>query len=764
MNGSVRQGGVRVPLLLICVLAALVAWALAAAGPAAAAPSEPTWSLGELQTAITGAGPGGLDGYFKTVLMGDTITNVPVKILAVAAGQNPQDGSTLIVFQITDPTIVSEGGLAEGMSGSPVFVGDAASPQPTDELVGAASYADMFTTNGLGLATPIEYMASIETKYNVVPLNATLAGPGSPAAPSFKAAGPVLPKTRAAVAARPVKTDAGAFKRFVVARSRSVARTLHPAAGTAVFVPLSAVEIGGLPSGSKAFKRLAADFAKRGVDARAVGAGPGDPNFTTDLVSGASVAAVFSSGDMWAAFFGTVTYVNPADDVLVAFGHPADLDGQTGLDMANADVYGIWSDSLSSYKLFSLGAIRGLFTQDRTYGIAGQIGATTPEVPVVASATLGTDLPVDSHTNVPLWVADNLNYGPDLIDSACWFPVWTATDALNYPGHATMDTTVTVADPAAATTTYTTTLNNVFDDTYDVSFWAGEDAYDMLSYLLANPNGTAPATLVTTPGAVTFSAQLSPAHASFQVLDFSVPGGLKHGANTIRTFVRSYGEKGTHEEDVTLNIPAKVATTGTISVYDSMGMGGQSDPLDWMDAPRLDLSDNPTPAIPDSESLPDLVNDVNAWLLNDTLNVTLDADVANPFTVPIGPNGQPINIVSNTRPVIENGTTWFVQGSLSKDSAFMRLRPRVPFVAPRHSVKLVGYLTAEDSNATMVAIYKGSGTKPVATVPVHVTPDGIGQFSAKVKVGKSTTTFRAVWGGSAAYIGATASCKVHVMR
>ena len=70
MNRTVRQGGVRLPLLLICVLAALVAWALAAAGPAAAAPSEPTMSLSDLQTAITAAGPGGLDGYFNTVLQG----------------------------------------------------------------------------------------------------------------------------------------------------------------------------------------------------------------------------------------------------------------------------------------------------------------------------------------------------------------------------------------------------------------------------------------------------------------------------------------------------------------------------------------------------------------------------------------------------------------------------------------------------------------------------------------------------------------------
>jgi hypothetical protein len=761
MDRSLRPGGIRVPLLLVCVLAALVAWALAAAGPAAAAPTEPTMTLDNLRTALTGAGPGGIDGYFKTVLQGATITPVAVKILAVADGENPYDGSALILFQITDLTVLSEGGFAEGMSGSPLFIGDATDPQPTDDLVGGTSYGDMFTTNGLGLATPIEYMASIETSYTVAPLGAALGSAGFLVTPAFKAAGPVLPKTHAAVLARPVRTRAGAFKKFIVARSPTVARTLHPAAGTAVFVPLSAVEVGGLPSASKAFKRLSAEFEKRGVDVIAAGAGLGaSDEFTTDLVSGASVAAVFASGDFFAADIGTVTYANPNTNVVVAFGHPADLDGPSGLDMANAYVDGIWSDSLTPFKLASLGAIRGLFTQDRTYGIAGVLGADTPEVPLDASATLGTNPTVPSHTDVPLWVADNPNYGSFIIATACYVPVFKATDALAFPGHATMDSTVTVADALAPATTYTTELKNVFDDTFDVGTDAGLDVYDMLSYLLANPNGTAPATA----DSVSFVAQLSPAHASLQVLDFSVRGGLKHGANTIRTFVRAYGEKGTHEEDVTLNIPANVATTGTISVYDSSGLGDPGDPLGWSDASRLGLGDSSTPTIPNSESLPDLVNDVDAWLLNDTLNVTLDADVANPFTVPIGLNGQPINIVTTTRPIIENGTTWFLQGNLTKESSFMRLRPRVPFVAAKHSVKLIGFLAAEDSNATTVAIYKGSGTTPIATVPVRVTPDGAGQFSVKVKLGKSTTTFKAVWGGSEEYIGATASCKVRVMH
>ena len=763
MDKSVRQGGSRRPLLLIFALAAVTVWALAAGGPAAAAPTGPTYTLDQLRTALAGS-PGGLQGYFKTVLSGSTITNVPVQILTVADGQNPVDGSALIFFQITDQTILNEGGLAEGMSGSPVYVGDPDHPNVADELVGAAAYGDEFTMNGLGLATPIDNVASIETSYSVAPLDRAVASTGAPAAPSLETAGPILPKTRTALAARPVKTAAGTFGTFVIARSRSVARTLHPAAGTAVFVPLSAVEIGGLPSTSTAYKRIAAAFAKRGVDVRAVGAGADDSSFTTALVGGASVAAVFSSGDFWGAYVGTVTYAH--DNVVVAFGHPADLDGPSGLDMANANVCGIWADSAASYKLVSLGAPRGLITQDRTYGIAGELGAATPEVPVTASAAIGTGTPLETQSSVPLWVAGNPNYGPDMIAGACYFAAFKAAGAELYPGHATMSSSVTVADATAPATTYTCTLNNVFDDTFDVSGYAGSDGYQMLNELQSNPNGTAPALLATTPGAVTFSATLTPANQSLQIMDFSVPGGLKHGANTVRTLVRAYGEKGTHEQDITLTVPAGVATTGMVFVYDSNGYSnGSSSSSDGSSVPTgMSVRADSTTTVSDSPSLANLAADVASWPLNDTLNATLVADVGNPFVVPVGPDGQPINIVTATLPITGGGTTWYVQGNVSKSTPSMHLRPQVPFVARRHKVKLFGTIEAEDSNATRVAIYAGSATKPFTTVPVRVNADGTGVFSATVKLGKVSTTYKAVWGGSASYLGATATCRVFVRR
>ena len=88
MHDLFGPGRVRgLPLFGLILAVAAVCVLLAA--PALAAPTGPTMSLSDLQTAITAAGPGGLDGYFSTVLQGSTITPVAVKIMAVADGQNP---------------------------------------------------------------------------------------------------------------------------------------------------------------------------------------------------------------------------------------------------------------------------------------------------------------------------------------------------------------------------------------------------------------------------------------------------------------------------------------------------------------------------------------------------------------------------------------------------------------------------------------------------------------------------------------------------
>ena len=94
----------------------------------------------------------------KTSMSGTTVSDIPVKILAVVDGFY---WGKLIMFESTDPAIADIGGIAAGMSGSPVYV----NVDGTDRIVGAVSYGDWFTLRGTGLATPIEYMTSLQDQY-----------------------------------------------------------------------------------------------------------------------------------------------------------------------------------------------------------------------------------------------------------------------------------------------------------------------------------------------------------------------------------------------------------------------------------------------------------------------------------------------------------------------------------------------------------------------------------------------------------------------
>ena len=125
----------------LLVLLALVLAALSvAAAPALAANVGPTLDLTELQSKLAGGTP--VPGYMKTVLNGTTVTDIPVRVLAIV------DSSTwgkLIMFDSTDAQITDIGGVAAGMSGSPIYVTDGGA----DKMIGACHGCASSAWNGL---------------------------------------------------------------------------------------------------------------------------------------------------------------------------------------------------------------------------------------------------------------------------------------------------------------------------------------------------------------------------------------------------------------------------------------------------------------------------------------------------------------------------------------------------------------------------------------------------------------------------------------
>ena len=350
-----QAGGRRILLLMLLAILTLSVFAGAAA-TAGATPVDPTMSMTRLQELLAASPTGTVDGYFKTVVKGAAVIDIPCTLEEILP-QAATDNGDLILFEATGALIDDIGGIAAGMSGSPIYVNDGG----TDTLVGAVSYGMYFANGGLGLATPIEHMMEIEDDFTINPLAAT--------------------------AARVVRLDEAVdvggrlVDRVVVAPTSRAARVYRDAgARTVILRSLAALQVGGIAPASPVFREFRDRLAAKGVELRAGlagGAAGTKAAFSTPLVPGASVGELLMRGDYWYGGVGTVTYLT-AGDQLVAFGHPMMWDGAMSAYMTNADVIDVWGTLDEPFKVVAPGAVQGAITVDSGAGIAGQVGAIPP--------------------------------------------------------------------------------------------------------------------------------------------------------------------------------------------------------------------------------------------------------------------------------------------------------------------------------------------------------------------------------------------------
>ena len=116
----------------------------------AVAANVPTISVDELHP--------GMRGYAKTVIKGVNIETFDVEILGVTgsdvAGHN-------ILIKASGPLIEKSGGIAQGMSGSPVYI--------DGRLAGAVAYGKAFSDPNYCFLTPIEEMLKMFENYEPRP-------------------------------------------------------------------------------------------------------------------------------------------------------------------------------------------------------------------------------------------------------------------------------------------------------------------------------------------------------------------------------------------------------------------------------------------------------------------------------------------------------------------------------------------------------------------------------------------------------------------
>lgn len=524
---AAKRSAVFVPLLLAMVLL------LALAQTAAAAPPEPTMDLEQLAAALE-SGP--LSGHLLTTLRGTTPEEIPVTVESLV----DYSWGTLILFEATGPQIDRIGGVAAGMSGSPIYVDDAG----TDKLVGALSYGDWFTLNGMGLATPIEYMAAIEEDYPVGAL-ASLQAPRPPSAGAY-------------ALDEPVETSGGVVRSVVVTRSAKAAAKVEAASGQTVMAPLGILEIGGARPGSKAFERIAAKFAKSGLLIKAASgsgewAGPPVP----DLEPGSPCTILFSQGAVWAGAAGTVTYVD--DDAAMLFGHPFQQFGAIDAALTGGYVEGVWASSNTPYKLIAPRDVKGTCVQDRNWGVEAHLGQTPDAFPVTTTANLvDRAVSVQDESGVSQWLVTSGAY-PTLPGDIVGQVVYGAADQWDFPGSATTTTTVVVSD---ATGTYTVQRDNLWTSSWDVSWQTGRDAAQALMQFAANPDGV----LQPRIESVDVVADVSATQLSARIQDVTLPDGIKTGDNRVRIDYYRYGSATLQTVEGTLTIPEGMSLYGRLTV------------------------------------------------------------------------------------------------------------------------------------------------------------------------------------------------------
>lgn len=322
--------------LTALLLGVVPAWAAAPPGVPTAAPRE----LHAGQRAVV-----------RTVFQGDSIEEFPAEIVGVLEGGRAE--GDLILARATSER-VARLGVAQGMSGSPVYV--------DGRLIGALSSGWSFSREPLFGITPIGEMLEVLDR--------------TPGAGGRTTAGPT--GVDLAVPAG----DRG-FREFAWDDDKAPAlATPTPGAGAAGPVPLRLpLACGGLDPRALEAARTWLAPAGFAVVPGGTASGGGPP--AASLQPGSAVAIDVLRGDVQMSAIGTLTY-RDGNRVLM-FGHPFFQSGEVRLPLSTARIATIVASDLSSFKLGMRGTEAGVVTQDRRAAVAGALGGSAHLLPVVVT-------------------------------------------------------------------------------------------------------------------------------------------------------------------------------------------------------------------------------------------------------------------------------------------------------------------------------------------------------------------------------------------
>ena len=365
----------------------------------------------------------GARGVAKTVISGTQIEEFGVEVLGIM--KNKGAVGDLILVRTYGDVIERSGGVAQGMSGSPVFI--------DGRLVGAIGYGWSLTDQKTAMVTPIHDMLKLFDR--------------NP------------PRPPALEPEQELRTDTEADK--------------EPAPG---------LEMRGTPLMAGGFGEAALNFLTAKLKPlKLIPYSVGDPPSGIaygDLEPGSAVGVQLVRGDVSLGALGTVTYVD--DNKILAFGHPFMKRGPVNYLMTRAYIFTTLHGIENSFKVGVTGDVIGTVNQDRGAGIAGEMNQYPGIVPMLMNIR---DTDEHQTQNLQVQLVQDEEIAPILATASLLNSIEKSIDRA---GSGTARIVFEVSARGMPGETYR--RENMFYSPDNISEAALAEFYEFLAFLASNPH------------------------------------------------------------------------------------------------------------------------------------------------------------------------------------------------------------------------------------------------------------------------------------
>jgi len=299
----------------------------------------------------------GMTGMGKTIVADDVISEFEVEIIGII--DQPGDLSDFIAVRASGQPIGQYGGIAQGMSGSPIYV--------EGKLIGALSRTGAWSKEivPIALITPIEPMLAV--------LDSAMATLATPNADALLEGVAVVETTSLPssdlVASQPSTLFAVPVSTPIVTaglseRAQSV--LMDGFSAQLPFLTIDKLLPNPMTPVSSGLRSLGTNLIPAAGDG---GLARIDP---AALEPGSSIGVALATGDVSIGALGTLTYRE--GDALIGFGHRFLYNGPSSFAMTTVSIIDTMKSLEASYKLGMLGETIGTISEDRIAAIAGRIG------------------------------------------------------------------------------------------------------------------------------------------------------------------------------------------------------------------------------------------------------------------------------------------------------------------------------------------------------------------------------------------------------